>query len=38
MNFKAKKSKNKYNIFEWKIKRSQHLKNPFYRKYGQNPN
>ena len=26
MNFKAKKGKNKYNMFEWWIKKSQHLK------------
>ena len=38
MNFKAKKGKNKYNMFEWQIKKSQHLKNPFYRKSCQNPN
>ena len=30
MNFKAKKAKNKYNMFEWWIKKSQHLKNPFF--------
>ena len=38
MNFKAKKGKNKYNIFERWIKKSKHLKNPFYSKYDQNPN
>ena len=26
MNFKAKKGKNKYNMFEWLIEKSQHLK------------
>ena len=30
MNFKAKKGKNKYNMFEWWIKKSLHLKNLFY--------
>ena len=38
MNFKDKKGKNKYNILEWWIKKSQYLKNPFYRKSNQNPN
>ena len=38
MNFKAKKGKNKYNMFKRWIKKSQHLKNPFYNKYDQNPN
>lgn len=37
MNFKAKKGENKYNMFEWKIKKLQHLKNPFYRKSGRKP-
>ena len=36
--FQTQKGKNKYNMFEWRIKKSQHLKNPFYRKSGQNPN
>ena len=36
--FQTQKGKNKYNMFEWKIKKSQHLKNPFYRKSGHNPN
>ena len=31
MNFKAKKGKSKYNVLERWIKKSQHLKNPFYR-------
>ena len=30
MNFKAKKAKNKYNMFEWWIKKSQHLKKPIF--------
>ena len=38
MNFKAKRGKNKYNMFKRWIKKSQHLKNPFYNKYDQNPN
>ena len=36
--FQTQKGKNKYNMFEWRIKKSKHLKNPFYRKSGQNPN
>ena len=35
---KRQKKKNKYNMFEWWIKKSQHLKNKFHRKSGQNPN
>ena len=30
MNFKAKKGKNKYNMFEWWIKKSQHLKKSIF--------
>ena len=37
MNFKAKKGKNKYNMFKRWIKKT-HLKNPFYNKYDQNSN
>ena len=36
--FQTQKGINKYNMFEWRIKKSQHLKNPFYRKSGQNLN
>ena len=38
MNVKAKKGKNKYYMFEWWIKKLQHLKNPFYGKSDQNTN
>ena len=38
MNFKAKKGKNKYNMLEWWIKKSLHLRNPFYKKSYQNLN
>lgn len=31
MKFKAKKVKNKYNMIEWWIKKSQYLINQFYR-------
>lgn len=39
MNFKAKKGENKYNMFEWKIKKLQHLKKThFTENLVENPN
>ena len=35
--FQTQKGKNKYNMFEWRIKNSQHLKNPILQKIWSKP-